>query len=532
MVDHKELLNKAKQIWQLVGINQKITIGSMAFVLVAFMVFSASKAGKPSFSLLYSKLTGEDAAEVVQYLKDEQIEYQLKAGGSAIYVPNKNVYEVRMQMAKKGVIKGSGVGFEIFDETNIGMTDFVQKINYVRALEGELSRTISAMDGVESARVHIVMPEEKLFEENQQDPTASVVLELRSAGIFDMGQIAGIKNLIASSVEGLKAKAITIVDTQGTMLSRALGSDDISAELSSVQLGQKKNVEKYLTEKAQTLLDGVLGASNAMVRIDVSLNFNQEERTEEIYDPEKAVVRSEMITSEKSSGFTGPPSGVPGVPTNTGKPEENSSGKTAKKSDKAKEVIKSSYEIDKVVKHVVATVGDIKRMSVAVFIKQRYEVKDGKKTPVVRSEEELKVYEDIVKNALGYSKKRGDEVVVREMPFNEDAALAREASLRAQRRSNMINQIMGHAVKAITILAFPVVFFIVAKMVFRKPEKKGKAGMTAKQQSVAEIQEREKKAQIVKDKDFEKKVVSVSEENPEEIAQLLVGWINSENENN
>lgn len=530
-MEFQELLKKAKQIWKAIGLNQKITIGSMFFVLAAFMVFSASKAGQPNFALLYSKLASEDAAEVVEYLKDEQIDYKLKQGGSAIYIPSKNVYETRMAMAKKGVIKGSGVGFEIFDKTNIGMTDFVQKINYVRALEGELSRTITAMDGVDTARVHIVMPEEKLFEENQKKPTASVVLGLRSVGMFDMGQIAGIKNLIASAVEGLEAKAITIVDTQGTMLSRALTSGDVSAELSSIQLGQKKNVEKYLMEKVQSLLEGVLGVNNAMVRIDVALNFNKEERTEEIYDPEKAVVRSEVITSEKSSGFTGPPSGVPGVSTNTGKPgAANESGKTAKKSDNSKEVIKSSYEIDKVVKHVVATVGDIKRMSVAVFIKQNYEIKDGKKVPVVRTAEELEVYEDIVKNAIGFTDARGDEVVVREMTFNDEASQVRLENQKAQRRTQLIQSIVKNITNAAIIIAFPILFLVIGKMIIRKPEKKGKEAEAVRKSSAAEIQQREKRAQIVKDREFEKKVVDVAEENPEEIAQLLIGWLNKENE--
>jgi len=534
-----DFLNKTKEVWQKIGINQKLTIIFILIALVAMLFFFGNWSQKPEYTLLYSRLSGVDAGKIIELLKEDEIPYQIKNGGSSIYVPVQNVYEMRLKMAKKGIPKGASVGFEIFDKTNIGVTDFVQKLNYLRALEGELTRTILQIDGVENVRVHIVVPEEKLFADQQEAPSASVALKLTTPGMMDMGQIMGIKNLVAGAVEGLRPNRITIVDSTGTILAKSMGEGDDMSELSGVQLGQKKSVENYLTTKVQSLLDGVLGKNNAIVRIDAFLDFDQIERTEEIYDPEKAVVRSEVITSEKSSGSSGSSRGVPGVSSNVGTPEETQQGTgtgEAKKSNKNKEIIKNTYEIDKVVKHVIETVGNIKRISVAVFIKKKEEKdKDGKVIVTNRSAEDMLVYEEIVKNAVGFSTERGDNVVVKETAFSLDASLGSVSmSLESAARKRMISSIVKNVITGLIILAFPLLFLVMLNKI-KEPVKKvrGKGGAIVTgvdgEEISQEAQDMIRKAEEqTKKRNLEEEVVKMAAERPEELAQIVSVWLSEE----
>jgi flagellar M-ring protein FliF len=379
---------------------------------------------KPSYMLLYSGLTSQDAASVVDELKKEKIDYQVGSDGGTILVPADKVYEVRMTLAGKGLPQ-SGVGFEIFDKINMGTTDFVQKMNYLRALQGELARTISDINGVERSRVHITIPKDSVFIEDQKEATASVFLKLRPGVKLHTRQVHGIAYLISGSVEGLSPDNVTIMDTVGKLLNSPKG-DKQGAALSGTQMEVQQNMERNLEGSIQGMLEKVIGQGKVIAQVSAKLDFKQVQKTEEIYDPNVTAVRSEQTSKEKSSGRNGTassatPSGVPGVASNLpGSGTEGDSTSSSNNLQRQNETI--NYEINKVTRHVVEPVGSVERLSVAVLLDGTYSKKEGQDTPqyLPRSEEEMAKFATLIKGVIGFDASRGDQVIVENVPFKTD----------------------------------------------------------------------------------------------------------------
>ena len=284
-------------IWKQLGLNQRISIvltTVAVFVGLAAMAFWSSRV---DYSLLYGKLDEAEAAKVVAALDESKTPYRMSQGGGSILVPRDKVHHLRMQMASKGIPKGEGVGFEIFDKANFGISDFVQRANYTRAVQGELSRTISQLDEVESARVMIVMPENRLLNDSLRKPTASVFVRVKGNSQLATSAVNSIRFLVANSVEGLQANHVSVVDNQGNVLSENQENDSV-AGLSSNQLTARRNFEQYLTKKAEGMLEKVLGPGQAVVRVSAEINWDTITRTEEKYDPESQVIRSSTINDE------------------------------------------------------------------------------------------------------------------------------------------------------------------------------------------------------------------------------------------
>ena len=290
---------------------KRFTLLLLVAATVTGFIFLMTWTAKPDYQLLYSNLAAEDAGEIVSRLREKKIPYQIAANGSSVLVPREQIYETRMELASQGLPQGSGVGFEIFDNTKLGMTEFVQNVNYQRALQGELARTINRFSEIENARVHIVMASQSLFAEREKPATASVVLKLRAGKWLDDTQIQGIIHLLSSSVAGLQPQNVTIVDNSGKMLA---GFKDKSAlgKISSDQFEFQEKIERGLENRIKTMLESALGPSRAIVRIACLLDFKRLEKTEERFDPENRVVRSEQLSNENGTGMDTLPIGVPG----------------------------------------------------------------------------------------------------------------------------------------------------------------------------------------------------------------------------
>ncbi len=384
--------------------SQKLLLIGAISVALALIIVLLVWTGRPSYDILFADLSKKDAAEIIDKLKEKKIDFRLEEGGKTILVPSGKVYELRLEFASMGLPEEGVIGYEIFDKSNIGMTDFLQKLNYRRALEGELTRTIEEIDAVEKARVHIVIPETRLFQEDQKQPTASVILKLNRARSLSPAKVNGIAHLVASSVEGLEPENVTIVDTRGRILSNNNNPDDLLT-MSATQLDFRKKVEDYLTQKAQSMLDRVFGPGNAIVRVNADLDFNQVKKTIEQYDPDNAVVRSEEINEQVT------PSG--------NQANGNGGGAVAAKSTNTI----TNYEINRTLQQVVESVGNIQHLSVAVLInnkKEKVENTDGDTEikSVPRDPQELTVVEDIVKRAVGFQEERGDEISVNNVDFS------------------------------------------------------------------------------------------------------------------
>jgi len=356
------------------------------------------------YARLYSNISDDEAGEIITFLEDSKIPYELADGGSTISVPSDQVYKTRISLASSGLPRGGSIGYSIFDQNNLGMTDFLQNLNFRRALEGELTRTIMQLAEVSAARVHIVIPKDRLFKEDQKDATASVVLKLKGNNGLSKSQLAGISHLVASSVEGLTPSNITIVDYNGDLLSSGR-DDNVLAGLSSSQLEVRKQVESYLENKSESMLGGVLGAGKAVVRVTADLNFQQIERTSETFDPNAPSIRSEERV--KSSNTT------------SDKAEEYSESSAEDNS----ETLVTNYELNKTVEHIVNAIGTIDRLSVAVMIDGTYTPveNDNGETEMIyepRTQEELDRLASIVKSSIGFNQQRNDQIEMVNIGFD------------------------------------------------------------------------------------------------------------------
>jgi len=370
--------------------------------------------GEVTYSRLYSDLDEAEAGEIVNYLNDNKIPFKLSSNGTAIEVPSNEVYSARISLASSGLPRSGSIGYSLFDQNNLGMTDFLQNLNFRRALEGELTRTITQLNEVQSARVHIVMPKDRLFKEDKQEASASVLLKLAGNNGVSKRQIAGISHLVAASVEGLKPGNIAIIDYDGNLLSSGRDEDPV-AGLSSSQLDVRKNVEDYLQDKSQSLLDGVLGAGRSIVRVTADLDFQQLERTSETFDPNTPSVRSEERTKTSNS--------------NSDKSDE-----TAESSEEgSSETTVTNYELNKTVEHIINAVGGIERLSVAVMVDGSYQDVENEAGEIEsvyqpRPQEDLDRIAAIVKSAVGFDPQRNDQLEIVNTPFDRrDLETDREA---------------------------------------------------------------------------------------------------------
>lgn len=391
-------------------LSKKLSLVAVIALSMALMAGIMLWSQRVDYQVLYSNLSQEDAGQAVTKLKEMKVPYSVE--GNAIYVPSSKVYELRLELASLGIPQGGGVGFEIFDKNQIGITEFVQRLNYVRAIQGELTRTIKQLAEVDQARVHIAVPEKTIFSDREEKPTASIVLKLKAGRTLNPGQIGGIVHLVSSSVEGLTTENVTIIDNMGNLLSKA--SDFNAAVISdSKHLDYQKSVDKEYESRLQTMLEGIAGRGKAIVRVATKIDFSQVEKTEEKFDPDSIAIRSEQRTQEKSSGAT--PGGIPGVVSNQpGQPQTQASG-GGSSSQRSTENI--NYEVSRTVSKIIQPRGEVKGISVAVLVDGTYKQDKGKKTYSPRSEDDLKKYREIVMAAIGYNKDRGDQVIVENVPF-------------------------------------------------------------------------------------------------------------------
>ena len=389
-------------------------LSALAFGILIFV------ANRTDYRPLFTNLTSEDAGEIVKKLKESKTPYQITADGKGLLVPSDKVYELRLTLASEGIPQGGGVGFEIFDRKNFGMTEFVQKLNYQRALQGELSRTIAQITGVEQARVHLVIPEKSLFKDNEKPATASIVLKMKSNRALRDSEVQGVVHLVSASIEGMDPERVTVLDSRGKILTKG-GSSDPTTRMTSAMQETQRAYEKNVEERLQSLLDRIVGGGKSVARVTAAFDFKQVERVEEKFDPESIAVRSEQRTEEKGSSSTSS-AGVPGVQTNLGR--TNSPAATSGGGSKNDETL--NYEVSRSTAKIIEPVGALSKISVAVLVDGKYEapaaVKDGQATKakyIPRSPDELQKIETLVRSAVGFNAERGDQLSVQNIPFQD-----------------------------------------------------------------------------------------------------------------
>ncbi|MCX8084754.1 MAG: flagellar basal-body MS-ring/collar protein FliF [Calditerrivibrio sp.] len=549
----RDVAEQFKTVFQKFSRIQQITIITAAVAILLSIVVLVYWANKPVYKVLFANLTQEDAAEVVSRLKAKKIPYNLKDGGKTIEVPAKNVYETRIELAQEGIPKGGGVGFELFDKASFGITEFAQNVNYQRALQGELSRTIGTLEEVEAARVHLTIPKDRLFLSEDTEAKAAVVLKLKKGETLSREKVKAIASLVAGSVKGLKIQNVQIVDTAGNLLSESLSEENLPYVKTQTQLEYQKKVEKLIASKINTLLATTLGENNAVAQVTAEIDFDKKEINKEEFD-QNPVLRSSQTIEIESKNTPNTPQGQPGVEPNLAEPNIQQQGTN---SQYTKNEETQNFEVGRTVTKEEKSIGSVKRLTIAVVVNDKAEiVKDGKKETtkyVPRTKEELEKIKALVAKAAGFDEKRGDQIEVTNVSF--DTSQTTESKLIEKEKMNeLIIQISKYVMALIMFLLF---YFLVIRPILKKlgDIKETKTGELAavgdipikgsqldlklddsvKFPKTLEELEREIESELeekvnvdvgsVKTKVMIKKIEEAVKEDPEMLANLIKTWI-------
>lgn len=496
----KQLLMQLRDIWNRFNLLQKVLI-SAAFLItfsgfiavISVQSFGSSNANQ---STLFANLDVSDAADITAFLKENGFNYELDNNGRTIMVPKGSVHEIRMNLARAGLPRQQGKGYELFDANQMGMTDFTQNLNYRRAVETEITRSIETFREIEQARVHINIPKQTLFMEKKEEATASVVLKIKPGQELKERQIKGIQHLVSSAIEGLKARQVTVLDDHGNMLTKGF-ADNAVAERTDHNMELKRSVENYLEFQINSILEGVLGPNRSRVKVNAELDFDQINRTVETYDPTKKVVRSEQRDdgSKRNSPIVG---------------------------DETREGSITNYEINRTVSEIVKSPGNTKRLTVSVAVDGTYEMDDqGKKLYKPRSPEELNVLTQLVRNAVGYSENRNDDVFVAAVQFDRSHLEVERAEMsKLEQRELYETWAMRGTLILIVLLAFVFLRRIALNLIeAMNPPIPKFAGINL-------VDEKEEIPEHIKrQNELLQKLEQYTVQNPTAVAELLRSWL-------
>jgi flagellar M-ring protein FliF len=420
-------LSQLSLIWSRLQATQRATILFFTLFAMAGLGFLVFYMNRVEYVVLYRDLNREDAQAIATKLKELKKDFQVSPDGTMIEVggTTADVDKLRLEIAGAGLARSGRVGYEIFDKSQFGMTDFTEQVNYKRALEGELSRTISSLAEINEARVHLVLPKDSLFEEKKEEAKASVFVRLKRGKELSKNSIAGIVNLVAGAVQGLRTYNVSVVDEEGRVLSRLPSGDSARSDIES---GIQAQVEKDLVTKVISSLEPVAGKGKVQANASVEIDFNSSEQTEETYNPSPPPVISSQQRSEERVGGTSSPAGVPGTRSNQGDTVPLS---VAGSPDRSRQNEVTNYEVSKLVRHTVQPKGSIQRLSVAVLIDHKTvynKTADGKLVAqaVPREKTDLESFRRLVLAAIGYNESRGDIVTLENIPFFSEPAVAED----------------------------------------------------------------------------------------------------------
>jgi len=412
-------LNAFTQTLRSLGPVKLATMVGVAAGILAFFIYLTSRLATPDMALLYGDLDSQDSGQIVSRLEQMDLPYKLGRDGNQIFVPSDQVARMRIAMAEEGLPSGGTIGYEIFDRSEgLGTTNFVQNINNLRALEGELARTVSSIEDVKKARVHLVLPQREVFQRERQEPSASIVLTMYGNRRLDRQQVQAIQQLVAAAVPNLKPNSISIVDNQGTLLARGAQGDDVEAALSNVE-EIRSSAERRLSRTIEQLIERSVGPGNVRVEVTAEMDFDRITENTETYDPDGQVVRSTQVVEESTDNQDG--QGLPPVTVGNNLPdpnllEQNGEAGSQSRTSRIDETV--NYEISRKVTTLVRESGLIKRLSVAVLVNGSFvENAEGERVYESRSPEELEQFATLARSTVGYDEARGDTIEVVNMRF-------------------------------------------------------------------------------------------------------------------
>jgi flagellar M-ring protein FliF len=533
------------------GQRMAVVLGAVGTIaLIGALVYYGSQ---PEYGVLFSDLKPADAQAIVEKLKASNVQYKLTNNGTVVTVPTDRISELRLQMASSGALSGGHVGFDIFDRTSFGATDFTQQVNYQRAIEGELARTIEGMNEVESARVHITQPHDSLYSEKTQHAKASVMVRMRQDRALSRERTESVVSLVASAVEGLDPADVAVMDTQGRLLSSASTAAGSDAGAFSSHLEARRKLEAETAARIISLIEPISGVGHVRADVAADLDFSQVEQTEEKYDPKSQVIRSQQTSQESRNTSNTGQANVVGArandptvanpPVATAKPGTNGDQRVA---------TTTSYEIDKIVKRTTGGGGRINRMSVSVVV----DYKNVAGVTTARSNDELTKIQNVVSAAVGIDTNRGDQIVVQTIPFDQPTVEVRNPTF-LEKNNDLVRTAIKYA--ALVVAALLLLIFVIrpAKKALKLASKASPKALAAGERSaalalprgsemvrrgeldsprtVAEI-EADMEAQVVREMNqfapdvvragaLKKQLIERSRKQPETAAMTIRGWL-------
>jgi flagellar M-ring protein FliF len=464
--ERRAIVNGLMQSIARLGATRLVAIVGVGAAMVAFFVFLTTRIATPAMSLLYADLDLKDSAQIVQKLDAMSVPYQLRGEGGQIMVPADQVARLRMAMAEQGLPRGGSVGYELFDKADsFGSSTAAQSVNQVRALEGELERTIAGLGPVQAARVHLVLPRRDLFARDAQEASASIVLKLRGAERLSKGQVAAIQQVVASAVATLKPSRVSVVDGAGTLLARGDGQDANTATGVGASEFQT-DFETRVARNIEDMLERSLGAGKARVDVRADIDFDRITTSSESFDPEGQVVRSTQSVTQNDDSTNGNDQLV--TVTNNLPNQQAAAAANGGRTKNARNEETVNYEISKTTRSQVREGGEVKRLSVAVLVDGKYTTKpDGTKEYAPRTPEELKQLTTLVRSAIGYSEKRGDTVEVVNLKFalpDEPAPIAAPSGFLGFEKADLFR--MGETL-TLAVVALLVILLVVRPLIFK-----------------------------------------------------------------
>ncbi len=511
MADWKE---QSLGVWRNLGKRERyMIIGAAVLLFVAILGWSVWWGGRAETVPLFTGMDAKDAGEVAAKLKELKIPYEIGSNGTAILVSSKDVYRVRLDLASQGLPRGYK-GFEIFDQNKFGATEFQNKVYYLQALQGELTRTIEQMAEVEKARVHIVLPEDSLYKRNEKPATASIMLKLRPSTQLTREQVKGIVNLVAHSIQSLKPENVTVVDNFARVLNDQQDAPQLPTTATLTQLELTKKVQDNLQKSVQTLLEQVMGPDKTAVRVSVELNFDQRMVDRQVFEPvvdDKGVIRSSQDVSESFRGTSAQPGGVPGTTTNIPGYVTGNQGQ----SQYEKKETTRNYEINELKEKTVVAPGSIRRLAVAVLVDAN--VNNAQRESITKA----------VQSAVGFNAARGDMISVEAMPFSTELAdrqRREEQELAAEQQRAMWFKIATGVAAALAVL------YVVRVLLRRRQAEDEEYMEIPVPTQPAHVMEQAKELSPQEKDRFNQReaITKMAKNKPDEVAQLIKAWINED----
>jgi|AntRauTorckE6833_2_1112554.scaffolds.fasta_scaffold00308_7 flagellar M-ring protein FliF len=514
-----EYINNIKELW--IGLDGKakiiITAGTAVILIVlGYLIISGDAA---VYTPLYTDVVSEEAGEIVNALDERNIPYKLTNGGGTIEVPKSQVYQARIDLAAEGLPNQGVVGFEIFDESQFGATDFERKVNYYRAIGGELSRSIRLMRGIDYAKVQITAPKDSIYLDEKRSASASVLIQLDTGYQTNSSQINSITNLVAGSVQDLSPGNVTVIDTAGNLLSAEGSGNNTNSQINQENLTIEKNFEQGLESDLKAMLTKVLGPDNFSVSVNAKLNFDQREVESKTYSPvvdDSGIARSEEVSEQTSEVTSQPDGGAAGTETNI--PEYQAGGEDTQTSSEESTNTVTNYEInEKIERHVYAG-GDIERLSVSVMV-------DG-----IEDQALLTNIQESVESAIGVDPERGDAVTVNSFDF--DNSLAKEISnaKEAQESSEKTRMYIYGGLILLIIIILTAIIFMIKRSYSSSPSVPRGQMVDYQSESDYEEETQEIGRPTLSDEEKRKKQLTqeledVVSDQPEDVAKLLKNWL-------